>query len=239
MPGVFPSQLPVPFLEHFQHVAIADLGARERNSQFFQRALEREIGHQGPHHSSQAPAFCALAGDHVQQLIAVVERAVAVGHEHSVPVAVERDAEVRLVLSHRALQGRGVGRAGPVVDVEAVGAYPDRNDIGAQLVEHVRGDMVSGAVGAVDDDLQPAQVERGREGALAEFDVAARGVVHPPRLAELGRFLALDLATEALFDLRFHFVRQLAAVGGKKLDAVVLIGVVRGTPACSRNARVR
>jgi hypothetical protein len=84
---------------------------------------------------------------------------------------------------------RGGADAG--VDVEAVRLGAELDHFGAQFVKHVRGDVVGGAVGAVDHDLQAAQVEFVREGALAEFDVAALGVAQAGGAAQLvGRHAA-------------------------------------------------
>ena len=95
----------------------------------------------------------------------------------AVRIAIQRDAQVCVVFHHRRRQGFGRGGAKAGVDVEAVRRGADRDYFGAQLVEHVRRDRVGGAVGAVDHDLQAAQVQLVREGALAEFDVAASRIV--------------------------------------------------------------
>ena len=56
-----------------------------------------------------------------------------------------------------------------------------------ELVEYGWRDVVTGAVRAIDDDAPAVQVELRRKRALAKLDVAARGVVHAPRLAERRR----------------------------------------------------
>jgi hypothetical protein len=114
-----------------------------------------------------------------------------------------------------------------VVDVEAVRMHADGLDVGAELVEHMGGDLVGRAVRAVDHDFHPAQIERGGKGALAELDVAPGRVVDASRFSELRRFLAADFPAEALLDFRFDGIGQLAAVGRKELDAVVFVGVMR------------
>ena len=78
-------------------------------------------------------------------------------------------------------------RADAVVDVDAVRLRADGDDVGAELVEHRRRDVIAGAVGAIDDDAPALEIELVRKGALAELDVAAGGIVDPPRLAELRR----------------------------------------------------
>ena len=101
----------------------------------------------------------AVPRDDVQQLVAVVAPALGVDHHDAVGIAVERDAEVGSLLAHRLLQRFRRGGADAVVDVEAVGLDADRDDFGAELVEHVRRDVVGGAVGAVDHDLHALQVQ--------------------------------------------------------------------------------
>ncbi len=192
MPGILPSELPVFFLEHFQHVAVPDLGPREGNPHFFERTFQREIGHQGAGHAFQPSVFRALTRDDEQQLVAVVESALAIGHKHAVAVPVERDTQIRLVLGDRALQGLRVHGPGLVVDVEPVRIGSYRFDVGAQLVEHGGSDVIGRTVRAVDHDLHPAKVERRRKRALAELDVAAPGVLDAARFSEAGRRLAVN-----------------------------------------------
>ena len=143
---------------------------------------------------------------------------------HAVAVAVERDAEVGLLRrAPAALERCGRGGADAVVDVEAVGLDADRDDVGAELVEHVRRDVVGGAVRAVDHDLQALEVELVREGALAELDVAAAGVVDAgaPCRASPTALQPIGCSISRL-DRRFDLVGQLEAVAGEELDAVVL-----------------
>jgi hypothetical protein len=82
-------------------------------------------------------------------------------------------------------------------------------------------------MGAVDDDLQPAGTSTPGT-ALAELDVATGGVVDTLDLAEprgrhgfSGRSISASMAS-------LDLIRQLVAVGGEELDAVVVVGVVRG-----------
>jgi hypothetical protein len=113
---------------------------------------------------------------------------------------------------------------------------------GAQLMEDVRRDVVGGAVGAVDDDLQAAQVEFVREGALAKFDVAALGVAQARSAAQLFRRHAAHRLVDRFFDFEFDGVRQLGAVPEKNLMPLSWKGLCEAeitTPACRRSARVR
>src|SRR5258706_348873 len=91
------------------------------------------------------------------------------------------------MLAHCILQALGIGRAAFVIDVHSVRRVGNRDHFGAQFVKYRRSDMIGGAVGAIDHDAQSAQVEIVREGTLAEFDVAAVGIVDASDLAEILR----------------------------------------------------
>ena len=68
----------------------------------------------------------------------------------------------------------------------------------------------------------------GGEGALAELDVTAGGIVDALRLAKFGGLHALELVIQLGLDGQLHFIGQLGAIGGEELDAVVVIRVVGG-----------
>ena len=62
-----------------------------------------------------------------------------------------------------------------VVDVEAVGLDAERDDVGAQLPQGLGRDMVGGAVGAIDDDLEAVEPQPLREGRLGDSGCSGRG----------------------------------------------------------------
>ena len=141
------------------------------------------------------------------------------------------------LLGHRL----GVKRTAAEVDVAAVGPDVDLVDGRAQLAEHLRRDVVSGAVGAIDDDLHAVQRQLLRKGVLQELDVAPDRVVDALRLADrVGRGARAVVPAadrlHAAFDLGLDLVGQLVPVGGEDLDAIVLVGIVR---RADHHARVR
>ncbi len=77
-----------------------------------------------------------------------------------------------------------MGRAAAVVDVGAVGRHAERDDVGAELPQRLGRDVVGGAVGAIDDDLEPVEPQPLGEGRLGEVDVAAARVVDAPGAAD-------------------------------------------------------
>ena len=119
-------------------------------------------------------------------------------------------------------------RADAVVDVDAVRLGADGDDVRAELVEYRRRHVVGGAVRAVDDDAPALEIELGRERALAEFDVAAAGVLDPARLAELRRRHAGERLVHHALDRVLDAVGKLGARLREELDPVVVEGIVRG-----------
>jgi len=236
--GTFAAQYPALFLHHFQHVAVAHLGAGETDALLLEQHFQRHVRHQGAHGAGHGARRQAVLDHDVQQLVAVIQAARRVTHDQAVGVAVERDAEIGAMLDDG--RGHGSRRRGAEarVDVEAVRLVADGNDFRAQFMEHVRGDMVGGAVGAIDDDLQATQVQLVREGALAKFDVTALGVVEALGAAQLVRRHAGHGRIERRLDFQLHAVGQLGALAGKELDAVVLVGIVRsGNDHAGRQAQ--
>ncbi len=82
---------------------------------------------------------------------------------------------------------------------------------------------------AIDHDLEPVEPQAAREARFHELDVAPAGIVEALGAAQALRRRALpagalDLRLDRLLDL----VRELVAIGAEQLDAVVLVGIVRG-----------
>ncbi len=132
------------------------------------------------------------------------------------------------MLSHCTGQRLRMGRAAGVVDVEAVRLIADGDDVGAQLVKDMRGDVIVGAVGAIDHQPEAAQVHVVGKGALAKLDIAAGGIVDPLDLAQTLGGCSPHRPVEGGFNGQLGLVWQLGAGGGEELDAVVVIGIVRG-----------
>ena len=75
-------------------------------------------------------------------------------------------------------RGRSSG-AHALVDVAAIRLAADAEDVRAQRLEQTGRDGDRGAMGAVDDDLQPFQRQALGKTVLDEFDVAAAGILAP------------------------------------------------------------
>ena len=178
----------------------------------------------------QAAVGLEALRDHRQQLVAVDDMAVLVGDDHAVGVAVERDADVGAHLAHLAAELLRRGRAAVAVDVEAVGLDADRDHLGAELPQRLRHHPVGGAVGAVDHDAQAVEAHGARQRALGEFDVAVVHALDALGAAEVGALGELlgEVGIDQRFDLVLDLVGELVAVRAEQLDAVVVVGIVRG-----------
>ena len=147
----------------------------------------------------------------------------------AVGVAIKRNADIGAHLAHFAAQRIRRRRAAFAIDIEAVGLDADRDDIGTELPERIRRHPVAGAIGAIDHHPQAFEREIARQRALGKFDVAVVDAVDPLGAAEFAAFgeAFVDVGVDQLFDAVLDLVRELVAVGPKKLDAVVVERVMR------------
>src|SRR5579864_1483269 len=118
-------------------------------------------------------------------------------------------------------------RADVVVDVRAIRRVADGNDVRAELVEYRRGDVIAGAMRAIDDDPAAAQIPLVRKRALAKLDVAAGGIGDTEGLAELRRGRTDERALHFTFDRELDIVRQLRTARREEFDAVVVERIMR------------
>ena len=102
------------------------------------------------------------------------------------------------------LQDAEVGRAAAVVDVEAVGLRADRDDLEPGVAQGLGPGDGGGAVGAVDDDLEPAQVPPVEHVVGQVVGVALPGVGRGLELRHGNEIKAIERirATQALDEKR-------------------------------------
>ena len=65
-----------------------------------------------------------------------------------------------------------MGSAHVFIDVKAIRFTADADDVCAQFMKHLRRNMVTRAIGAIDHDFQTMQVLFAWESRFAKFDVA-------------------------------------------------------------------
>ena len=145
---------------------------------------------------SSSPRRGHAAGGQGDQLVAVVDAAVAVDRQHPVAVAVEGEADLGLGAGDALGQRLEVGGAAAGVDVAPVGLDADRLDLGAEALEDRRRGAVGGAVGAVEDDAAAGEVER--EGRLELAQVVVEAAVQLAHAADLASAAGVASSSDSI-----------------------------------------
>jgi hypothetical protein len=146
--------------------------------------LKTEVTHlRADHASVQFIPPLALTGNNKEHLVAIDNFALVVHHDHPIAVTVESNADVGPLRHHLGFKRLRFGCPILVINVKTVRRRTDRNDRSPELVENLGGNVVGGAVSAIDDDFESVEIMAETKGALAEFDIAARGIDHAMRLA--------------------------------------------------------
>src|SRR5512143_4073322 len=102
MSGGFAAQCPAVGMQTLEHIAVAHLGSLEWDMDTAERMLGTQIGHQRAHHATlHVASLDAMTRDDVDQLVAVVYPSLGIRHHQTVAVAIERDADVRMMHAYR------------------------------------------------------------------------------------------------------------------------------------------
>src|SRR5690606_16322382 len=134
--------------------------------------------HQGADHATvEHIPLGTIHREDKQYLVTVHQFTAIIHHQYAICVAVEGNTQVSLLGDNTLLQRLRMGAATIVVDVHAIRLVCDSNYLSTQLLEHIRRDVVTGAIGAIDHNLHALQAEAMRHRAFAEFDIAAARVL--------------------------------------------------------------
>ena len=224
----------VAALEHLiDDVLVADAGVNRLAARRLHGGTEAGVAHDGG--DERLLGERALR-DHVQRgdghdVVAVQKAAGLVAEDDAVGIAIVRDAEVGAVFANFGAEVLRMHGAAVAVDVGAVGGVAEDEDFRAQFAQDAGGGLVGGAVGAVHHDAHAVEGQALGERSLCELDVTAQRVVNADGFADLrgGGADALDVAAEdEAFDPRLDGFGQLEAVRAEELDAVIIVGIVRG-----------
>ncbi|MNF62286.1 hypothetical protein D3C84_439630 [compost metagenome] len=231
MPGVFTPYCPVTLQQLGNDVTVTDIGPHERNLQLGARQLQTQVAHQRTDHTTlQRAALLQVTSNDEQQLVTVDNGPRVIDHQYAITVTIKGNTQVSLLSQDSRLQLPHMGRAAVIIDVQAIGLRGEHHHLGAQLAKDAWSNLVHRTVRTIDNDLQAGKTGTGRHTAFAEFDVATRRVVDSRHLADLAR---LDnrhrRRIKQFFDHQFDVIRQLGALPGEKLDAVVIMRVMGRT----------
>ena len=126
-------------VERLEHVAVADRRLLDRDAVAAHRQAEAEVGHHGDDDRvvGQSGRDRARSRAHIAMIWSPsTSPPRASTAKHPVGVAVEGEPDVGARGEHRLAHGFGMRRATPIVDVAAVGAVVDHDDVGPERVEH-------------------------------------------------------------------------------------------------------
>ena len=141
---------------------------------------------------------------------------------------VEGQPEVGALLDHLGLQDLGMGRSAGGVDVDAVGAVVDGDDVGTLGAKSCRAGHGRGAVGTVQDDPEPLEGVLLTQGTHQMVDVGVHRARGGMDTSHLGTDRTLPRLTHPLLDGVLKIVDELDPATLEELDAIVGHGVVRG-----------
>ena len=171
--GLFAAE-DVAALEHFfQNVAVADIGASERNIFAGKDAFEAEIGH-GSGDDAIAGQFILgseIARDGEKNAVPVDDGAVCRNEKSAIGVPIESNTECSTFRRHALLQFFEVERTAGGVDVAAVGFDADTDDVATETGEKFRAKLVGGAVGTVQNDAEAFERSAGDNAATQKIEV--------------------------------------------------------------------
>ena len=176
--------------------------------------------------------------DYGQQLVAIDDLTLLIDDDDPVGIAIERDADIGAHLFYFLTQRLGRGGAAFFVDVGPVGIDANLDHFGAKFPQGERGDLVSGAIGAIDDDAPVVELQVARQRALGELDITLLRALDPGGAA-YARGVGQQVRRGRIhkrFDLFLDLIGELVTVGPEQLDAVVGKRVVGGR---NHHAQVR
>ncbi|SSW74765.1 Uncharacterised protein [Klebsiella pneumoniae] len=145
-----------------------------------------------------------------------------VNHNHPIAIAVVGNTQIGFFRQHARLQRPHVSGADLFVDVETVWLAAHRDNLGSQLAEDIRGDVIGRAVRAIHHHFQRSQAQFVGKGTLTKFNVAPRRIDDTAGFAQLSRIHAGELFLHFGFNRLFDIIRQFGALNGEEFNAVVV-----------------
>lgn len=230
MAGLFAAEIGAGAKHFFEDVAVAHVGAGERDIFAGEDALEAEVGHGSGDDAIALELALGFeeARDGEEHAIPIDDFTGGGDEEGAVGVAIEGHTELGFFRDDARLQTREMQGAAIGVDIAAVRRSAHGEDFGAEGAEQFRAEFIGRAVGAIEHDAEIGEFRAGNEAAAEETEVGgvegfigskARGMLRGGFGDELENFG---------FDEFLDGVGELHAGVGEKFDAIVVERIVRG-----------
>ena len=169
-------------------------------------------------------------------MVAGNDLALLVHSQTPVSITVIGKAHIQAVLHHKLLQHLNMGRACPLVDIQAIGLGIDHIGLGAQSIKNTLGNIPGSTVGAVQANLLSPEGEQTQADQVTDIAISACHIVHGaahmvpgpegqglPLLSE-----QLQLAVQVQLHQFDGLFIHLFTVAVNELDTVVVVGIVAG-----------
>src|ERR1700712_1304169 len=112
---------PISLKQLRYHIAIANIGANERNSQLSQGKLKAEVTHQRTDNAAlQFATLVKIASNDEQQLIAINNCTGVIDHQNTITITVERNTKIGMLGQYGSLQLTHMSRTTVIVDVQTI-----------------------------------------------------------------------------------------------------------------------
>ncbi len=226
MPRRLAAELRLPPLELLPDVAVADLRADEADAVLLEGRFEPAIRHHRAdhHHRGQLAVLREVPRRERQHEVPIEDGATAVDGHDPVAVAVEREADIRLVLHDGLLQRSRRGCTASEVDVRPIGRVEEREDLRAGAGEDRGGDAIGRAVRTVEHHPQPIELGRDRAEKIlvllyeaADVPDQADAALRRPREHRVVGHRRLDPVLGRVGQLEARMVEELDPVVGRRV----------------------
>ena len=158
MARLFSTDIAATFPHFLQNVTITNLGSKRAlapDSPSFLLLRACEVAHYRGNDSLALEFAARFEAERNQrhQLVAVDDMTLFIDRDQTVGIAVERKANIGSARNHGLLEQFGMSRSAFLVDVETVRRNAKGNDLGTELPQGLRCDVIGRTVGAIGSRL--------------------------------------------------------------------------------------
>src|SRR5580658_1353155 len=168
-----------------------------------------------------------MTGDREKNAVAVDDFSRFADEERAVGVAVESHSELSALGKHACLQSIEMERAAAGIDIAAIRGNAHRDNISAEGPKKFGAEFVSGAVGAVEQNAEAGELGSGNDATAQKIEIFGVERSIGNEKGRIFRRRAGAMLENVGFEFFFDGVRELHARVREKLDAIVLVRIVR------------
>lgn len=217
--------------EHFfENIAIADGSAGEGDAFAGEDAFEAEIGHGSGDNTVAFELILRfeMTSDGQKNAVAIDDFPGLADEKCAIGIAIESDTEPAALRNDALPQTFEMQRSTTIIDVAAIRGDAHGDDVRAERTEEFGAKLVSGAVGAVQNNAKAGERCAGNDAAAKKIEIF--GVERFVSNGE-GRIFRRRIGSvleNIGFEFEFDGIREFHAGVREKLHAIVVVRIVRG-----------